>query len=211
MRAVIFDLDGTLLDVSESIFWQYETLTREFNGVRASREAIAAALKSTSDEAVRQLVTNLRVPFAQVQQRHDQLRVSSLKHLRLYPHVNELLPILHRLGIRIAVLATDSTDTSPHMQRLGLLPYVHTIVLPAHLPKDDARINAVHIALDKLDVLPHEAIVVGDLPQDIIAAKQVAVDGAVGITHGFGSAHDLREAGADHIVHDIPSLLDIVG
>jgi len=211
MKAVIFDLDGTLLDVSESIFWQYEVLTREFNGFQASREAITAALKSGKQEGTRQLVTNMRAPFDRVEQRRDQLRAESLQHLRLYPHVTELLTILNRLGTRVAVLAGDSHDTSQHVERLGLAPHLTVLVTPDQVQHPAPHPVGVNVAMRHLDVLPHEVMVISNLPEGITAARKAAVHGTVGITHGFGQPEELRAAGADHIVHDIPSLLDVLG
>lgn len=213
MKAVIFDLDGTLLDVSESVFWQYETLTREFNGVQASREAIAAALNNhPAEQSVRHLITNMRTPFEHVQRRHDQLRAASLKHLVLYPHADELLLLLERLGVRIGVIATDSHDTYQHLERLGLTPYIKSLVTPGQVPAgDDRHKRAVHLTLRDLDVLPHEAVVVGDTAEDILAGKAARVYGTVGIAHGFGTPRELQQAGADHIVHDVPALLDVLG
>jgi phosphoglycolate phosphatase-like HAD superfamily hydrolase len=210
MKAIIFDLDGTLLNVGESLFWQYEMLTREFNGVQASREAIAAALNGADKQGVRGLITNWSVPPEQIRARHDQLRVQSLQRMETYPQVVDLLADLRQRGVRIGVLALDSTDTPPHLERLQLLPHIHAIVTPAHLP-GRSRTTGVQTLLRQLDTLPHEAIVVGDHPEDIKAGKQAGVYATVGVTHGFGSLPELQDAGADHLVHDVPTLRSVLG
>lgn len=210
MRAIIFDLDGTLLDVGESLFWQYEMLTREFNGVQASREAILAALKDAHEHGVRGLITNWRVPSEQIRKRHDELRVESLKRMKAYPQVLDLLADLRTRGVRIGVLALDSTDTPPHMERLQLLPYVDAVVTPEQLP-GRSRTTGVQTLLRQLDALPHEVILVGDHPEDIKAGKQAGLYATVGVTHGFGSLPELQDAGADHLVPDVPALRSMLG
>jgi phosphoglycolate phosphatase-like HAD superfamily hydrolase len=210
IKTVIFDLDGTLLDVGESLFWQYEMLTREFNGVQASREAITAALGASDEHGMRQLITNWRVPAERIRQRHDELRVESLRRMQTYPQAAELLTTLRERGVRIGVLALDSLDTAPHLARLGLLPHIHAIVTPEHLP-GRSRTTGVQTLLRQLDTLPYEAIMVGDHPEDIKAGKQAGVYTTIGVTHGFGSPADLQAAGADHLVHDMPTLLSVLG
>jgi phosphoglycolate phosphatase len=210
IKTIIFDLDGTLLDVGESLFWQYEMLTREFNGVQASREAIMSALNSANEHGMRQLITNWHVPPEQIRQRHDELRAESLHRMQTYPQAAALLANLRERGLRVGILALDSLDTAPHLERLGLLPHIHAIVTPEHLP-GRSRSTGVQALLRQLDTLPHEAIVVGDHPEDMKAGKQVGVYATIGVTHGFGSPAELQAAGADHIVHDMPTLQSVLG
>jgi pyrophosphatase PpaX len=211
MRAIVFDLDGTLLDVQESIYRQYEMLTAEYNGAAASRAAIDEALLSGPDEATRQLVTNTRVPFEQIKLRREQLRSYSLDYLQLYPGVYDLLPILQNLGIKIAVLATDSTDTVAHIDRLGLGWYADVVVTPEQVMRHKPHPEAVQQALYSLQVLPQDTVVVGDTIADMVAAQNAHVRAAIGITHGDGDLKELQAAGADRIVGDMPSVLDVLG
>jgi len=60
-----------------------------------------------------------------------------------------------------------------------------------------------------LNVNPDEILVLGDLPVDMIAAKAAGMH-AIGISHGFGSPPDLKEAGAIQIVDDLSSLPKLI-
>lgn len=55
--------------------------------------------------------------------------------------------------------------------------------------------EGILLALDRLGVKPEEAVVLGDLPVDMEAATRAGVRG-IGLTQGFGTADELRAAGA---------------
>jgi phosphoglycolate phosphatase-like HAD superfamily hydrolase len=58
--------------------------------------------------------------------------------------------------------------------------------------------EGILLALDRLGVKPEEAVVLGDHPFDMEAARRAGVR-SLGITQGFGSAEELRAAGASAI------------
>lgn len=69
--------------------------------------------------------------------------------------------------------------------------------------------EGIFMLVKKLDVSIDEVLVVGDHTVDMQAA-QAAGARAVGVSHGFSSAADLKEAGAMHIVHDLTSIIDYI-
>jgi HAD superfamily hydrolase (TIGR01509 family) len=212
MRAIIFDLEGTLLDVREALYYQYEALTQEFDGTKAPRDAIVAAAHGTPDQMTRALVSNAAVPFEAVRKRHQELRRESFAaSVRLYGGVEELLIILKRLGVKTAVLTHGDELTAALLQQKGLYNHFDKVVTAETMPKLKPHAESVHYVLDLLAVTPTEAVVVGDGVSDILAGKNARVARTVGVSHGFGSIEALRAAGADYIVHDIPTILDVVG
>jgi len=59
--------------------------------------------------------------------------------------------------------------------------------------------------LDMLAVKKDEVIVLGDHAVDVIAAKAAGLH-TVGITHGFGTPADLKEAGAVSVIDDLSTI-----
>lgn len=210
MRAVIFDLDGTLLDGREGIYWQYEQLTREFDGAPASRKEIAAAMHGTVDQVARRLVKNVEVPFESIQERHDQLIAESLVHWQLYDGVEELLPILRRIGIRVGAVTSGNHHTVGALEGMGIKKYFDIVVSAKDVTNPKPHPEGIEMALMHMDVPAHEAAMIGDTTGDIIAGKNAKLAKTIAITHGFGQFEELQEAGATHIVDDIPSLLDVL-
>lgn len=63
--------------------------------------------------------------------------------------------------------------------------------------------------MDELRVSPHETILLGDHAVDMQAARGAGVQG-IGISHGFGTPAELKEAGAILVVDDLASLPKII-
>ncbi|HEY8999487.1 MAG TPA: HAD family hydrolase [Candidatus Saccharimonadales bacterium] len=209
MQAVIFDLDGTLIDSREGIFWQFEELTREFNGEPATRQTIAAAMHGTTEAIIRTLVPNADANFARVSTRHAELWAQSMDFHRLYPGSEDLLAILRRLDIQLGVVTAGDHRTISVLNKAGVLHHFNVVVSSADDVQPKPHPGGVLLALSKLGVKPHEAVMVGDTPADIQAGKNAGLK-TVAVTHGFGTHEALRAAAPDHLVNDIPSLLDVL-
>jgi pyrophosphatase PpaX len=211
MKAVIFDLDGTLLDVLECFFWQFEALTEEYDGKKVLRSDIVAAGHGTTEEIVRSLVKNTDVPFDTIVERHDQLRLESYdKHLRLYPGVTDLLLILQRTGVKIGALTSGNQRTVEAMERTGIAPYFQTVITATDVTSPKPNPEGMYLALNRMGVQPHEAMMVGDSVVDVLVGKNAGLAKTVAVSYGFGRLEDLHAAEPDHVIHDVPTLLDVV-
>jgi len=211
MSAVIFDLDGTLLDVREGFYWQFQELTREFDGVPASKDMITAVAHGTTDDILRRLVSNTDVPFEDIRRRHVELRLEAYdRYLALYEGVDELLPILKRMGFTVGALTSGNALTVSCLERLGIYDHFDIIVTAEHVINPKPHAEGMNLILERLQLTPAETIMVGDTVVDVLTGKNAGVKKTVGVAHGFGNIEALRAAGADHIIKDIPSLLDVL-
>jgi pyrophosphatase PpaX len=211
MTAVIFDLDGTLLDVREGFYWQFQELTRQYDGVPVSKEEINAAAHGTTEQIVRALVANTSVPFEDICRRHQEIRIESYdRHLKLYDGVDELLPILRRMGFKVGALTSGNQLTVSCLTRMGIHEHFDAIIAADRVAYPKPHPEGLHLVLKELGASPEETIMVGDSVVDVLVGKNAGVQKTVGVSHGFGSVNALREAGVDHIIHNIPSLLDVL-
>lgn len=210
MRAVIFDLEGTLLDGREGIFWQYEQLTKEFDGASASRQEIAKAMHGTIDDVARRLVKNTDASFEAIRDRHSELIVESLVRCQLYDGVLELLPILNSVGVRMAAVTSGDHRTLTILDSLGIKHYFDTVIASHHVTEPKPHPEGILMALEHMAISPSEAVIVGDTIADIEAGKRANLAKTIAVTHGFGEMEALREAQPTHVIDDIPSLLDVL-
>lgn len=129
----------------------------------------------------------------------------------LHEGVEELLPILRRLGVRIAGLSNHDHRVIARLEESGIRRFFSEILcIDQHAqPKEPA---GVHHLLSKFDAGPQHAVLVSHAHADILLGKDVGVAKTIGISHSVDhkSASPLLAAGADHVVGDIPAILNVL-
>lgn len=123
--------------------------------------------------------------------------------------VQELLGILRRLGIRVGGLSSGDHRTLVRIEEAGLSKHFDQLLCADQTlePKQTAGLR--HL-LQLLGVAPHEAVLVSHAHSDILLGKDAGLARTIGVTHGRESALPLQEAGADHVVANMPAILDVL-
>lgn len=211
--AVVFDLDGTLVDSLEDIatamnvaladhgrpahpIADYRAFVGSGVGVLAER-----ALGAGADAALRDaVVASFRERYA----------ARLLATTRLYPGVAELLDALAARGAGLAVLTNKPQGAAERIvgALLGRWSWAAVIGDRPDLPRKPDPAGA-RKAARALGVEPRAALLVGDSDVDVRTARAAGMR-AVGAAWGFRGADELRAAGADVVVErpeDVLALL----
>ena len=209
-RAVLFDLDGTLVD-------SYAALADAVNYARR-REG----LTDLESERIKQLVgdglerllqrafecetipAGVREAF---ESRYDEICCSESKIL---DDVESTLDELHSLGVAMAVCTNKPTGFSKKiLDFLKLSPHFRAIVGPdlAGARKPDAQ----HVlrTLEETGCSGDQALFVGDMPIDVAAARASGIDVAV-VATGSSSKRELVASHPDHVLERFSDLVDLV-
>ncbi len=212
-KAVLFDMDGTLLDTLQDLTDSVNELlenhgypTRSMDYVRESvGNGVRVLLKRTLPETVREaeLEVLMREYFGIYQKNMN-------NHTRPFPGVMDVLQYLQQNSIRTAIISNkpDSAVVALSKDLFGSL-IDYTMGEKEGIPrKPDPK--SAHMVLEHLDVAASGAMYVGDSDVDIKTAKNAGVC-SVGVTWGFRSADELAAEGADHIISDIRELIALTG
>jgi pyrophosphatase PpaX len=210
IRAILFDLDGTIIDTNELIIETFLHVLKDRTPEPLTRDYIAANMGLSLREqlkffAKREDVDDLIPLYREYNlRRHDDL-------VKEFPHAREVMAALRAAGKRIAVVTNKArTSTMKGLRLCGMEAYVDAVVTTedAARPKPDP--DPLFEAMKRLGVRPEEAVMVGDSHYDILAAHRAGVR-AVGVSWSLKGEAFLRRYGADWIIRDMRELPALVG
>lgn len=207
-QAIIFDVDGTLLDTREFIFQAFEHTLQTHNHTHITRAEIAALIGKGLHEAYEALVPEGDVPKLALA--HVAFQSENMQLITGYEALQKMLDDLQRQGLQIGAWSSREENLAASLRLAGILDYFSVIIGGGHVRRFKPDPEGLHIALERLTVSPEHAIMVGDAVHDINAGRAAHVGMTIAITHGFGAHHDLESVHPTHIVHrlsDIPPLI----
>jgi putative hydrolase of the HAD superfamily len=220
IKAVIFDLDNTLVDF---MAMKKQAIDAAVNammdaGLRVNREQMKEHIdgiykeqgieyQKVFDELLQNVLgfVDYRILSAGIVA-YRRAREAALKP---YPHVTSTLMQLVKSDIRLAVVS-DAPAREAWL-RLCFINFHH--IFDAVITFDDTgerkpSPKPFQMALNKLNVLPEQAIMIGDWAErDMVGARNV---GMLTAFAKYGDSFGNQEVEADYILEDISQLLDIV-
>jgi HAD superfamily hydrolase (TIGR01509 family) len=206
-KAVLFDIDGTLVD---SNYLHVDAWSRAFAEVGHPVDAwrIHRSIGLDGDKLLDSLLGDDVDEFGdRAQKLHTELYTQMSARLRPLPGAVELLHALHDAGARV-VLATSAPKSELEIL-LGVLDSddaLHATTSSDDVETAKPRPDIVNVALDRAGVQASEALFVGDAVWDMVAAGRAGVP-SIGVrTGGFG-ADELTDAGAIAVFDDAATVL----
>ena len=217
IQAVVFDLDGTLLDRRRS-FARF---------VRNQWERFAHCLQTADQEQYVQtlveldrdgyaprtslftgLITRFGLPPGVAETLLDDYRAGFPSACLLFPDATETLSCLRTSGLKLGLITNGSIRMqSRKLQCLALSPLFDTILISdaEGISKPDRQI--FHRALERLDTNPAQAVFVGDHPELDVAGARAAGMQAVWRRDPSVS----RTVEADGVIEELADLLTWLG
>lgn len=207
-KAVLFDLDGTLLDSVPTI-------------VMVTRETLASMGIVVDDVTLRHAIgLPLKIQaqrFAPGQEQRfiDDYRAMYLPHIKedgnLFPGTLEMLASLRSSGYLTALVTSKNMrGTSKAIELTGLAGMFDCIVTADDVERYKPDPEPIQKAMAKLGVLPEESVYVGDSAFDIDMAQRAGVS-MIGVSWGARTRDELVLVCPDGVIDSWSELFDWLG
>lgn len=210
MRALIFDLDGTLVDTVYAHVLAWHRVLGEA-GLHVPAWKIHRLIgmsggllaRAAGHEIGRELAPD---EIERLQKRHGQVYRELLPDRRPLPGAVELLAHLRTQRIAYGIATSGKReDVTPSLAALQVPDDVVVVDrgdVERAKPEPDLFLACQH----KLGVEPQECYVVGDAVWDLLAARRAGMLGVGLLSGGYGEA-ELSQAGAYRVYRDPAELL----
>jgi len=156
MKAILFDVDGTLLDTTEYIYKAFEySLKKHHKPLK--REYIGTIMGKPLEECYR-ILTSID-DVSQLAQSHNDFQKQN-PHLSVpFPNTLKVLRSLKKSNYHIAAVTTRKKNTAIEtLQQSGLFQYLDYIVTIDDVVYPKPHPESIQRALDYFGVSPKEAI-----------------------------------------------------
>jgi phosphoglycolate phosphatase len=215
MQAVIFDLDGTLLDTLEDIAAAANSALREEGFPEHPLDAYRRFVGNGVAILMQRALPESNLQPEQIERCAERFRDVYRDHwnlrTQLYPGINELLSELRARHLQLGVLSNKPHEFTLQCVTTYFPTDWFTCVFGQRegIPhKPDPA--GVHEILDHMQVAPEHCLFVGDSAVDMQTARGAGLT-AIGVSWGFRSRDELLEHGAARIIDHPHELLALVG
>ena len=228
VRALCFDVDGTISDTDDHLVAQLALLVSKIPGVSGRR----------SERVARQVVMGMETPVHGAYALLDRLgldtpvdklraRLKATKQrgadpghtrnpeaLDEVPHemmagVQEMLKTLHKFY----PMCTISTGSAPRVERFlehyGVRELFTAVIGSQSTRRMKPHPEPLFYGADKMGVDPKECLMIGDTTIDVRSGVAAGAQ-TVGVLCGFGTERELREAGVNLILRTTSDLLAVL-
>lgn len=219
LQALLFDLDGTLLDTAEDIASALNRALGEQQAAPLKPERVRELIGRGAPMLVQRVIARLQprpwpVDAELLLQRFyfhsDQIQQAHEYRARPYRGVAQGLAQLHAQGLRLAVVTNKSRHAAVALlAELQLADFIEVVVGGDCVAQRKPHPEALLLACEALKVEVGHALMVGDSATDVLAARAAGMR-IVCVPYGYNEGADPRTLSCDALVEsvaDLPQLL----
>lgn len=199
--AVLFDLDGTIVDSEAVAVEVFQTSYDAYVGGQAPVEQFLAM----AGRPFEQIIDELGLP-AEMAADFRSRSMAQAHRVRIFPGMWDVLTACRDLGASLGIITGKDRPRAEYlMASLGITQLCQHLVTPSDPPRPKPAPDGVRWLQTRLGAVAEDTILIGDSASDILAATSAGVR-AVACLWGAGQRCDLLAVRPDHVVADCADL-----
>lgn len=202
-KAILFDVDGTLLDTYDFVFDAVKHAVTLYQHPHPSSAQIKEAMGKPLHEFYGVLVPGVDpVPFVNA---HKQFQLENMHLVKLFPNTKEALDIIKKADFLLGAVSNRRKQSlHDSLKLMGILNYFDVVVSAEDVANPKPHQEHLLTALEKLEVKPEDAYMVGDTYEDMMAGKNAKVK-TIGVTYGF-LGPEIKDCNPNYVINNIGEL-----
>ncbi|KAF2960234.1 HAD family phosphatase [Thermotoga sp. 38H-to] len=203
MEAVIFDMDGVLMDTEPLYFEAYRRVAESY-GKPYTEDLHRRIMGVPEREGLPILMEVLKIEDSLENFRkrvHEEKKCVFSELLKENPGVREALEFVKSKGIKLALAtSTPQREALERLKRLDLERYFDIMVFGDQVKNGKPDPEIYLLVLEGLNVAPEGVVVFEDSKSGVEAAKSAGIERIYGVVHSLNDGEALLEAGAVALV-----------
>lgn len=213
VRAVIFDLDGTLTDTTTGIVEAARVALATVGACRPPADQVKPLIGLPLEQMFGRLLppgSTAAAVAACISAYRSYYDRAIMPRTRLFPDARDALERCRAAGVRLAVATSKLTPLAEQALAIaGARHYFDLVVGSDQVRQPKPHPEMVYLILAALAVVPQEALMVGDAIHDIAMGRAAGLT-TCGVATGAANRDTLHAAGADYVVANLDEVAALV-
>ena len=210
ISAIIFDLDGTLVNTLEQHINAFQILF-ENEKIKIPYEEIAKEMGRTPKDTLLSIIPKLESNIEKLETlaiKKEEILTDLLDDIILFEGAINLLGFLYRRNFTLCLASsTPEFNVSKIIKTAEIDGYFHSVVTGEDINIGKPNPEVFLKAAKKANLLPKNCLVIGDSIHDILAAKNAEMKVIV-VTTGKHSTEELEKYNPELIIKSLSELLN---
>ncbi|MCF2950047.1 phosphoglycolate phosphatase [Paraglaciecola aquimarina] len=215
LKAIFFDLDGTLLNSAPDLATAVNNMLHHFNLEHVSLELICKWIGNGAPKLIERVLDHQQKSMvylpthqnalAQFYAQYDKVQG---QYSTLYDGVIDTLTVLKSIGLSMAVITNKPSQFTPNVLKAhGLTEFFELVLSGDSLAQKKPHPLPIEHALAHFNLAKHNVIMVGDSTSDISAANNAGI-ASICVTYGYNHGENPLDLAANAHIHRFSQLLD---
>ena len=212
-KLVIFDFDGTLGDTRHNIVVTLQRTMSLLGLPLRSESECASTIGLTLEDSFRTMYPEIdEIKAKECVATYRDIFYQSIEELtpNLFEGVSDTLARLHAMDIKMSIASSRSSPSLLlFLRNMTIANYFGVVLGSDNVTRHKPQPEPVLRSLAEYGVKPSEALVVGDMPVDVLMAHNADVR-CVAVSYGNATVEELAAVEADYIIDRFALLADII-
>lgn len=208
IKAIIFDLDGTLIDSSDGIVEAFNYALRQFHLPEQPHDKIAPMIGFPLDHMFVQLAGHSNPELKSAFRKKGMETV--VRASQALPGANEVVISLFDTGCKLGIATTKSrSDIDGILEKLGWREFFEAVIGGDEVSQVKPHPEQFELLLVKMKSDCANTVVVGDTINDILPARQLGIT-EIAVRSPYGNSLEVQQLKPHFFLEEIQELQDVL-